>query len=183
MSDTYTIEFYASRDLDGGQVEGERYLGDGGWFIPWGNSSYASTVASVTLTPGEYVTALVTDGSGNTSEFSNYAVATDSDAGGAVPSDLQATATTKGGLSINQDGGNDVVLQADDGGALLGGLTSLTYETRYSTTDSSSQALVSYATDANDNEFKLVTQSDGDLTIQVGNQGITTERLRFPDAQ
>ena len=34
-SGTYMIDFYASTDLDGGNVEGERYLGTGG-FVPWG---------------------------------------------------------------------------------------------------------------------------------------------------
>ena len=177
-SGTYTIDFYASTERDGGNVEGERYLGTGG-FVPWGNASFSGAFGGVTLAAGEYVTALITDSSGNTSEFSNYAVATDSDSGGADPSDLQTTATTGGGLSINQDGGNDIFLQADDGGALLGGLTSLTYETRYSTTDSSSQTLVSYATSANDNEFKLVAQTDGDLTIQVGTNGITIGDFDF----
>ena len=61
------------------------------------------------------------------SEFSNYAVATDSDAGGATPSDLQAVATSEGGLSINHDGGNDTVLVADDGGAILGSLGQVHY--------------------------------------------------------
>ena len=102
-----------------------------------------------------------------------------SDPGGAAPSGLQAVITTEGGLSINQDGGNDVYLRADDGGTLMNGLTSLTYETRYSTTDSSSQTLISYATSSNDNEFKLVAQSDGDLTIQVGSQGITISDYDF----
>ncbi len=177
-SGTYEIDFYASTDRDGGEVEGARFLGTGG-FVPWGNASYSGFVGGVTLAPGEYVTTVVTDAGGNSSEFSNYAVAVDSDAGGAKPSDLIATSTTGGGLSINQDGGDDIYLLADDGGALLGGLTSFTYETRFSTTDSSSQTLISYATSGNDNEFKLVTQSDGDLTLQVGSQGTTTSVFDF----
>ena len=179
-SGSYEIEFYASTDRNGGNVQGERYLGFGG-FVPWGNSSYSGTLGGVTLAPGEYVTALVTEttGNGTTSEFSNYAVATDSDPGEATPSDLQTTSTSEGGLSINQDGGNDIVLQADDGGALLGGLTNLTFEIQYATTDSSSQTLVSYATSSNDNEFKLVAQSDGDLTIQIGNAGTTISDFDF----
>ncbi|MFK7966563.1 MAG: LamG-like jellyroll fold domain-containing protein, partial [Burkholderiaceae bacterium] len=95
------------------------------------------------------------------------------------PTDLAVIATTNGGLSINQDSGNDIYLQADDGGALLGSRTSLTYETRFSTTDSTSQTLVSYATATNDNEFKLVTQNNGDLLIQVGSQATTVSDFDF----
>ena len=53
--------------------------------------------------------------------------------------DLVTTASEDGGLSINEDGGNDVYLQADDG---IGSadLTALTYEHRYSTTDETGQA-------------------------------------------
>ena len=49
-----------------------------------------------------------------------------------APSDLQITATDSGGLSLNEDGGNDAYLIADDGGAILGGLTALTAEVRFS---------------------------------------------------
>ena len=43
---------------------------------------------------------------------------------------MVATSTSGGGLSINTvaGGGNDAYLQADDGGAILGGLTQFTLE-------------------------------------------------------
>ncbi|MFK7916177.1 MAG: DUF4347 domain-containing protein, partial [Pseudomonadales bacterium] len=93
--------------------------------------------------------------------------------------DTFVSATTEGGLSINQDGGNDIYLQADDGGALLGSLTSLTYETRYSTTDTSNQSLISYATASNDNEFKLTVLSSGNLLVQVGSHALTISDYDF----
>ncbi|MEM7467370.1 MAG: DUF4347 domain-containing protein, partial [Pseudomonadota bacterium] len=101
---TYEIDFYASTDRDNGQVEGARFLGSGG-FVPWGNASFNGVMGSVTLAPGEFVVASVTDATGNTSEFSNYAVATDNDGSAGVtltaPSALQGTVTIDGGLRIN----------------------------------------------------------------------------------
>ena len=93
--------------------------------------------------------------------------------------DSLTTTTTEGGLSINQDGGNDVYLLADDGSGLLSGLSSLTFEHRYSTTDSTNQSLVSYTVGNNDDQFKLVTQSDGDLYIEVANQALTVTAFDF----
>ncbi len=86
-------------------------------------------LGSVTLNAGEYITAITNDSSGNSSEFSNYAVATDSDAGGATPSDLQAVATTEGGLTLNNDGGNDAYLVADD--SPFSGQTATTIEVEF----------------------------------------------------
>jgi uncharacterized delta-60 repeat protein len=167
ISGTYTIDFFASRDRDGGQVEGERFIGSGG-FLPWGNSSYSSVIGGVTLATGEYVTALVTDGSGNTSEFSNYAVATDGDPGGTLPSDLQTTATTEGGLSLNHDGGDNanLVIESDGSstsiGNLLGGLNTFSVELDFAFADANRQTLLSYA----------ATEPDGnDFFIRVGESG------------
>ncbi len=115
---------------------------------------------------------MVTDGSGNTSEFSNYAVATDSDAGGAIPSDLAAIATTGGGLTFNADGGDDIYLLADDGGAILGGRTNFTFELQFATTDLSNAPLVSYATSGNSNSFLLYAVGT-DLQIYL-NGGLQT---------
>jgi hypothetical protein len=52
-------------------------------------------------------------------------------AGNTTPTDLTATTTANGGLSINDDGGDDAFLVADDGGALLGGLTALSFEVQF----------------------------------------------------
>jgi uncharacterized delta-60 repeat protein len=97
-----------------------------------------------------------------------------------APNDLAAVATSEGGLSLNEDGGNDAYLIADDGSAVLGGLTSLTFETRYSSTDSTTrQPLVSYATSTNHNEFKIVLQADGRFLFQIGTKQITSSAFDF----
>ena len=149
---TYTVDFYASSDRDGGQVEGQRYLfsqnvsGSGTWTGGFGG---------VTLAPGEYVTLITTDADGNSSEFSNYAAATDSDAGGAIPSDLTAVATSEGGLRVNDDGGDDTYLIADNGDTILGGRSSFTYEIEFASTQTNWSSLGSYATSGNVDEFRL----------------------------
>jgi len=117
----YTIDFYANSESDGSQTDGARYLGSINNYDP-GIDSPSGTLSGITLTAGEYVTLVTTDNSGNSSEFSNYAIATDSDAGGSAPDGLLAVTSQEGGLSINQTG-DDTYLKADDGGAILGGLT------------------------------------------------------------
>ena len=75
----------------------------------------------------------------------------------AAPVGISATATSDGGLTLNTNGGNDAYLLADDGGALLGGLSSLTFEIQFQTSDTASfTPLVSYASPSNSNEFAFV---------------------------
>ncbi|MCA9107765.1 MAG: DUF642 domain-containing protein, partial [Planctomycetales bacterium] len=175
---SYTIDFYASTELDGGVVEGKRLLGSVSGVLN-GNNSLSGSLSGITLASGEYVTLVTTDSSGNSSEFSNYAVATDSDAGGATPSDAVLVATSGGGLSINEDGGNDTYLVADDSSALMGGLSAFTFEHQFSTTETGAQAFVSYTRAGNDDEFKLVAQSNGDLIVSVGGQSLTLTAFDF----
>ena len=67
-----------------------------------------------------------------------------------APSDLAITSTTDGGISINHDGGNDVYFIADDGDAILGGLTALTLEMQFNSTLIGNQfTFFSYATSGN----------------------------------
>jgi len=129
---TYTVDFYASTDRDGGRVEGERYLGTITG-VASGDSSLTGTLSSIALASGEFVTLVTTDASGNSSEFSTYAMAMDGDSDGISPEGIKATSTNDGGLSINDDGGNDIYLIADNSDALLGGLTSLSFETQFAT--------------------------------------------------
>ena len=159
----YYVDFYASTDRDGGQVEGARYLGT--WSGITDGSVESGTLTGVTLAAGEYITTVTTHVfNSESSEFSNYAVATDSDAGGATPSDLQAITTGAGGLSINHDGGNDTVLVADDGGAILGGLTQVTMEFQYEApaiTDPGMYTLASYTTPTDGDAFYLSVFKNG----------------------
>ncbi|MEZ6122856.1 MAG: LamG-like jellyroll fold domain-containing protein [Planctomycetaceae bacterium] len=164
---TYTVDFYASTNRDGGQVEGKRYLGSLSG-VANGNSSLTGSLSGISLASGEYVTLVTTDANGNSSEFSNYAVATDSDPGGATPSDLQAVTTSEGGLSINADGGNDIYLKADDGGAILGGLTDFTVEIQLAIgSPLTDTPLLSYATAGAENEVMLWLNSSGTLQLKI----------------
>jgi len=71
------------------------------------------------------------------------------------------------GIELNTDGGNNSILIANDGSALLGGLNSLTFEISFSTNDATStKSLVSYATATNGNEFAFkLAGSEAHLTI------------------
>ncbi|QDT04437.1 Pentaxin family protein [Rubripirellula lacrimiformis] len=108
----------------------------------------------------------------------NYAV-NDSDMtelhanGSNAPNDLSATATNDGGLNLNNDGGNDAYLIADDGGAVFGGLTELTIETRFAYTDTASELnLVSYAAGSSNygNDVNLAFNGDGSLSFIVNDE-------------
>ncbi|MEM7260094.1 MAG: LamG-like jellyroll fold domain-containing protein, partial [Pseudomonadota bacterium] len=134
----------------------------------------------MTLTAGEYVTLITTDASGNSSEFSNYAVATDSDAGGSTPQRTQATATSSGGLSINSDGGNDAYLIADAGKDILGGLGSFTAEFQFSSTATAgTRPLISYATPETANTLLIHTNGSGDLSVIVNGPSATSLASTF----
>ena len=168
----YYVDFYASTDRDGGQVEGARYLGT--WSGITNGSLEAGTISGVTLGVGEYVTTVTTHVfNSESSEFSNYAVTTDSDAGGASPSDLQTNSTSEGGLSINQDGGNDAYLEADDGGAIFGGLTELSLEMQLSLGPAppSFPHLIDYATGSESNEFNVLMSGSSTVRINIGGTG------------
>ncbi|MEM6474173.1 MAG: LamG-like jellyroll fold domain-containing protein, partial [Planctomycetota bacterium] len=83
---------------------------------------------------------------------------------------VTTTSTSGGGLSINDDGGNDTYLIADDGAALLGGLGTLTYEVQFSSTDSIGDfTLLSYATPSNTNALSFYIGAGGDLSLLIDN--------------
>ncbi|HBE69261.1 MAG TPA: hypothetical protein DDW52_14020, partial [Planctomycetaceae bacterium] len=168
-SGTYTYDFYASTDRDGGQVEGARYLFSR--TLPGGSTTYNLNQAGVTLAVGEYVTLVTTDSSGNSSEFSNYAVVTDSDSGGASPSDLQVTSTNTGGLNLNNDGGNNAYLQADE--SPFNGNDEITIEVEFSTDSPAAgmTTLFSYADDNSQDELYLGIDTDGEIYLRVSEDG------------
>ncbi len=164
---TYTIDFYASSDRDGGQVEAQRYLGTATG-VASGDSSLSGTLAGVSLATGEFVTLITTDASGNSSELSGYATATDGDSDGVSPEEIKVTATGNGGLGINNDGGNDSYLIADDSDALFGGRTSLSFETQFASNSVSKDlVLLSYAVPSNGNEIVFEIRNDGSATLIV----------------
>ena len=100
--------------------------------------------------------------------------------GNVAPSDLETTATTDGGLSLNEDGGNDAYLIADDGGAILGGLTALTAEVRFSM-DSfpNSTNFFSYATASDDNVFKFNIRDLGALSVSINSVKIDSAAMDY----
>jgi len=88
-----------------------------------------------------------------------------------VPSSPVAPTGLGHGISINTDGGNDTYLLADDGGAILGGLSTVTMEAHYSIdTMNTRNALLSYSAVAGSDALKLLVRSNG--VVDVGIQGI-----------
>ncbi|QDV70163.1 Bifunctional hemolysin/adenylate cyclase precursor [Rosistilla carotiformis] len=171
---TYTLDFYASSDRDGGQVEGERYL-----FSRTGLTNLQSgwiTETGIDATPGEYITVTLTDDTtGDTSEFSSYSVVVDSDGSGSAPHDLTLVAAGDGGVEINADGGKDanLVVHSDGNtgsiGDRIGGLGSMTIEVDFAAADGAHQTLLSYAASDPD-DFTLQIDPDagnGSVTVMI----------------
>ncbi|WP_372898259.1 DUF4347 domain-containing protein, partial [Stieleria sp.] len=90
-----------------------------------------------------------------------------------APIDLTTTSTATGGLGLNNDGGNDTYFVADDGGGLLGGLTTLTIESSFAidTPGADLSPLLSYADGANDEELALLLKSDGRIWFAANSNG------------
>ena len=78
-----------------------------------------------------------------------------------LPPDLVTTASQGGGLSINEDGGNDIYLLADDGIGSVD-LAQISFESQFrtSTTDDDS-TLISYASSSSVNEFLVYFNTNG----------------------
>ncbi|MEM7784508.1 MAG: LamG-like jellyroll fold domain-containing protein, partial [Planctomycetota bacterium] len=167
---TYSVDFFASSDRDGGQVEGQRFLGTVSG-IANGLSSLTGTLSGITLAPGEHVTAVTTDSLGNSSEFSNYAVAVDSDAGGTTPLDLQAVSTNESGLQLNQGGGNNAYLETSE--AVFNDNGQITIEVEFSI-DSPAVGLTtlfSYADSDSQDELFLAVDSSGEVFFRTSENG------------
>ncbi len=97
-----------------------------------------------------------------------------------TPTSLLTTAISGGGLSINEDGGDDVYLIADDGGAIFGGLTALTAEVRFSMgAFPNSTNFFSYATASDDNVFKFNIRDNGDLSFSLNSNYIFSSAMDF----
>ena len=97
-----------------------------------------------------------------------------------APSDIESIATSDGGLSMNVDGGDDVVLFADDGDAILGGLSQFTAEVRFSMdTFPNSTGLISYATGASDNSLKLNIRDAGNLSLSVSGSNVQSSVMDY----
>ena len=89
-----------------------------------------------------------------------------------APNDATLTNSAQGGISINDDGGNDAYFVADDGGAVVGGLSSLTAEFRFSSTNHSTGSghwftLVSYDATGFGNELVVFVREDLGLVAKI----------------
>ncbi|MDJ0784048.1 MAG: DUF2341 domain-containing protein, partial [Desulfosarcinaceae bacterium] len=97
-----------------------------------------------------------------------------------TPKDISTTTTACGGLSLNQDGGDDVYLIADDGGAIFGGLTALTAEVRFSMDAfPNSTNFFSYATAGDDNVFKFNIRDDGNLSLSINSIKLNSAAMDY----
>ena len=139
-----------------------------------GDFSWTPTEAQGGTTPS--VTITVTDnGSGNLIDSETFIITVNpvNDA----PTTLQATTTSNGGLSLNEDGGNDAYLIADDG---IGSssLSQISYELQFNASDLTSRlAFVSYYNSGD--ELSVVTEPTGELKIAVGNKLVTSSAINY----
>ncbi|MEM8913111.1 MAG: LamG-like jellyroll fold domain-containing protein, partial [Planctomycetota bacterium] len=118
------------------------------------------------------ITVQVDDGNGN-QITENLTIGIDDDV---APTGIEATTTSEGGLSLNTDGGNDTYLIADDGGAILGGLSSVTIEMQFSSTDTAgTHPLFSYASSTNANSLELMIHSGGNLQMNLAPGGDSSD--------
>ena len=102
----------------------------------------------------------------------------------AAPSDILTTDTASGGLNINGDGGNDTYLLADDGGALLGGQTALTFEVQFSTDQPGTDTpLVSYTDSSGNSEFEIQISSAGSMAIDINGVSTTSSVTGYAGLQ
>ncbi|MDJ0739527.1 MAG: DUF4347 domain-containing protein, partial [Gammaproteobacteria bacterium] len=96
------------------------------------------------------------------------------------PTDLQAVSAQSGGLSLNSDGGNDAYVIADDGGAIMGGLTALTAEIRFSSTaNADTQPLLTYATATTDKELSILLHDSGDLRLWLAESSAHSSAIDY----
>ena len=85
------------------------------------------------------------------------------------------------GIEINTDGGNDSYLIANDGGAILGGATALTFEMTFAGVPSAvNTPLISYAAgEAEGNDFYVQIEADGDLLFFIAGTNEMTSSFDF----
>ncbi|WP_197171301.1 VCBS domain-containing protein [Novipirellula aureliae] len=99
-----------------------------------------------------------------------------------TPTDLSATITNGGGLSINDDGGDDVYLLADNGIGSVD-LTQISFEAQFSTnTTDDDTTLISYAGGASTNEFLVYINTNGGAgraIVQVGGNSFVSTAIDY----
>lgn len=93
-----------------------------------------------------------------------------------LPLASAARTSGNGGLSINTDGGNDAYLEADNGGAILGGRTELTLEFDFAvdTGAGTDNRLLSYAVPGVDDEVSVHVTAGGQIVLTLENATLTS---------
>ena len=114
------------------------------------------------------VTVEVTDAVGNANSEVFSIEVDDATEVGTAPIDLSS------GIELNTDGGNDAYLVASDGGAILGGLQSITFEATFAATESAYTPIISYAaTSGNDFLFELIGDGTAKLHVNYARVDLT----------
>ena len=97
-----------------------------------------------------------------------------------TPTDLATTSTSEGGLSLNQDGGNDAYFIADDGDAILGGLTTMTTEIRFSMDSfTGTQYLTSYDTTTQGDALRIGIHSGGEIRLLINGSRVDSTAMDY----
>ncbi len=86
-----------------------------------------------------------------------------------APTDLSS------GIELNTDGGNDAFFQTSDGGVIFGGQAEVSVEVSFQLDVSAGVAphLFSYATAAEDEEFKVYLSTSNEIAVSIGGNTFT----------
>ncbi len=99
-----------------------------------------------------------------------------------APNDIIITSTNNGGLSINEDGGNDAYLLADDSSAIIGGASQFTVEVSLATTDSIQQ-IISYASSngtlEGTNQFRLWLTTGNNAALDINGESVIASSFDY----
>ena len=94
--------------------------------------------------------------------------------------DLVTTASNGGGLSINDDGGDDAYVIADDSSALVGGRDTLSYEVQFAISRNFGiTTLLSYAITGQSNEVFFRIDPSGNLRLSLGGNSVSVSNSTF----
>ena len=133
------------------------------------NLTYENTNTTLPNETARSVTIDISDGDGGASQTQNLTI--NVTAANSTPTDILVTTTTNGGLSLNEDGGNDAYLQAN--ASPFSGNNAVTIEVQFSS-DSAAPGittLFSYADPANQDELYFGIDATGQLLFRTSANG------------
>ena len=94
--------------------------------------------------------------------------------------DNSAPSSVTSGIELNTDDGNGAYLQAADGGAVLGGLTQLTFETTFLVTGlAGDNVLIDYGTASSNNAFQVIITDLGELQLRIDGVAISNASIDY----